>query len=76
MNFSNRPIYRRRRWMALLVIVGLLILVGLFVVGLRARGTGGEQVEQVDAPTVEQAPAMIDEQTVAEEETLEEEAKE
>jgi len=59
--------------MALLVIVGLLflvlLLVGLFVVGLRAGGTGGEQTEQeevINAPTVEQAPEEIDEQTVAE----------
>ena len=59
--------------MALLVIVGLLflvlLLVGLFVVGLRAGGTGGEQTEQeevINAPTVEQDPEEIDEQTVAE----------
>ena len=61
--------------MALLILV--LLLVGLYVVGLRAGGTGGEQTEQIDDPTVEQAPGAIDEQTVAEEEeTVEEEAKE
>ena len=49
--------------MALLVLV-LLVLVGLFLVGLRAGGTGGEQVE---APTVEETPEGIDEQTSAEE---------
>ena len=56
--------------MALLVLV-LLVLVGLFAVGLRARGTGGEQVEQVEAPTIEQTPEVIDEQTSAEEEAVE-----
>jgi hypothetical protein len=76
-NYSNRPIYKRRRRIALLIFVVLLLLMGLFLVGLRAGGTGGEQVEQVDAPTVEQAPEAIDEQTVAEEdETVEEETKE
>ena len=75
MNYSNRPIYKRRRQIALLILV--LLLVGLYVVGLRAGGTGGEQMEQVDDPTVEQAPGAIDEQTVAEQaETVEEEAKE
>lgn len=78
MNYSNRPIYKRRRRIALLIFVVLLLLMGLFLVGLRAGGTGGEQVEQADAPTVEQAPPeAIDEQTVAEEdETVEEETKE
>ena len=56
--------------MALLVLV-LLVLVGLFLVGLRAGGTGGEQVKQVEATTVEQTPEVIDEQTSAEEETVE-----
>ncbi len=77
MNYSNRPIYRRRRRIALLIIVGFLILVGLLLVGLRAGGTGGGQVEQVGAPTVEQAPEVIDEQmTVEEDEPAEEETKE
>jgi hypothetical protein len=76
-NYSNRPIYQRRRRIALLIFVGLLILVGLFWVGLRAGGTDGEQTEQVDGSSVEQAPGTtIDEQTVAEEETVEEEDKE
>jgi hypothetical protein len=76
-NYSNRPIYRKRRRIALLVIVGFLILVGLLLVGLRAGGTDGGQVEQVDSPTVEQAPEVIDEQTIAEEdEPVEEETKE
>lgn len=78
MNYSNRPIYQRRRRIALLIFVGLLILVGLFWVGLRAGGTDGEQTEQVDGgSSVEKAPGTtIDEQTVAEEETVEEEVKE
>jgi hypothetical protein len=76
-NYSNRPIYQRRRRIALLIFVGLLILIGLFWVGLRAGGTDGEQTEQVDGSRVEQAPeTTIDEQTVAEEETVEEEVKE
>jgi len=77
-NYSNRPIYRRRRRIALLVIVILLLLMGLFLVGLRAGGTGNEQtVQEVDTPTVEQAPEAIDEQTNAKEEdgTFEEETK-
>lgn len=77
MNYSNRPIYRRRRRIALLIFVGLLILVGLLWVGLRAGGTDGEQTEQVGGSSVEQAPGTtIDERTVAEEETVEEEVKE
>jgi hypothetical protein len=77
-NFSNRPIYQRRRRVALLIVVTLLLLllVVLFLIGLRAGETGGEQTEQIDAATVEQAPEAMDEQTVAEEETVEEEAKE
>ena len=69
MRYSNRPIYKRRRRMALLIVVllVLLLLVVLFLIGLRARDTGGEQIEQVEAPTVEQAPEGIDEQTTAEE---------
>jgi hypothetical protein len=73
-NYSNRPIYQRRRLIALLIFVGLLILIGLFWVGLRSGGTDGEQTEQeVDGgSSVEQAPGTtIDEQTVAEEETVE-----
>lgn len=65
MRYSNHPIYKRRRQMALLILV-LLLLVVLAMASLRAGGTGGEQMEQVDAPTVEQAPEVIDEQTVAE----------
>ncbi len=66
MNYSNRPIYKRRRRVALLIFV-LLLLVGLFVVGFRAGETGGEQIEQVEAPTVEQSSEVIDEQTTGEE---------
>jgi len=54
--------------MALLIFV-LLLLVVLYVLGLGAGGTGGEQMEQVDAPTVEQTTELTDEQTVTEEET-------
>jgi flagellar basal body-associated protein FliL len=77
-NFSNRPIYRRRRRIALLIFVllVLLLLAGLFLIGLRSGGTGGEQTEQVGGPTVEQSSEATDEQTVAKEETIEEEAKE
>ena len=78
MNFSNRPIYQRRRRVALLIVVllVLLLLVVLWLIGRGAGETGGEQVEQVEAPTVEQSSEVTDEQTVAEEETVEEEAKE
>ena len=71
MNFSNRPIYQRRRRVALLIVVllVLLLLVVLFLIGRRAGEPGGEQIEQVNAPTVEQAPEMIDGQTTAEEVT-------
>ena len=55
--------------MALLIVVllVLLLLVVLFLIGRSAGETGGEQVEQVNAPTVEQAPEIIDEQTSGEE---------
>jgi cell division septal protein FtsQ len=69
-NFSNRPIYKRRRRIALLIVVllVLLLLVGLFLIGLRAGETGSEQIEQVEAPTDdEQTPEVIDEQTTDEE---------
>ena len=71
MNFSNRPIYQRRRRVALLIVVllALLLLVVLFLIGRRTGETGGEQVEQVNAPTVEQVPEIIDEQTTDEEDT-------
>ncbi len=69
MRYSNQPIYQRRRRIALLIFV-LLLLVGLYVLGLGAGGTGGEQTEQkVAAPTVEQTTQVTDEQTVTEEET-------
>jgi predicted PurR-regulated permease PerM len=70
-NFSNRPIYQRRRRVALLIVVLLILLlvVVLFLIGRSAGETGGEQVEQVNAPTVEQAPDIIDEQTTDEEDT-------
>jgi hypothetical protein len=78
MNFSNRPIYQRRRRVALLigVLLVLLFLVMLFLIGRRAGETGGEQIEQVNAPTVEQTSEVTDGQTVAEEETVEEETYE
>lgn len=78
MNFSNRPIYQRRRRVALLIIVliVLLLVVVLWLIGRGAGETGGEQIEQVNAPTVEQTSEVTDEQTVAEEETVEEEANE
>ncbi|HLL38933.1 MAG TPA: hypothetical protein VK357_04615 [Rubrobacteraceae bacterium] len=71
MNFSNRPIYQRRRRVALLIVVLLivLLLVVLFLIGRRTGETGGEQVEQVNAPTVEQVSEVIDGQTTAEEVT-------
>ena len=76
MNFSNRPIYQRRRRVALLVVVLLVFLfvVVLWLIGRGAGGTGGEQVEQVNAPAVEQTSEVTDEQTVVEEETVEKEA--
>jgi hypothetical protein len=66
--FSNQPIYQRRRRVALLIFV-LLILLLLYVVGLRAGEPGGEQTQQVAAPTVEQAPEVTEEQTSTEETT-------
>jgi hypothetical protein len=79
-SYSNHPIYQRRRRVALLVIGILFLLVVLFLV--RACGTGSEQTEQqevVNAPTVEQTPRAIDEQTVSEgtqDVTIEEKTKE
>ena len=69
MNFSNRPIYQKRRRGALLIVVllVLLFLVMLFLIGRRAGETGGEQIEQVNAPTVEQTSEVTDGQTTAEE---------
>jgi predicted PurR-regulated permease PerM len=68
-NFSNRPIYQRRRRVALLIVVllVLLFLVMLFLIGRRAGETGGEQIEQVNAPTVEQTSEVTDGQTTSEE---------
>jgi hypothetical protein len=80
-NYSNHPIYQRRRRVALLVIGILLLLVVLFLV--RACGTGSEQTEQeeevVNAPTVEQTPRAVDEQMLTErtqDVTLEEKTQE
>jgi hypothetical protein len=83
-NYSNHPIYQRRRRVALLVIGILFLLVVLFLV--RACGTGSEQTteqqqqELVNAPTVEQTPRAVDEQTVSEgtqeDVTVEEKTKE
>jgi hypothetical protein len=68
-NFSNRPIYQRRRRVALIigVLLILLLLVVLFLIGRGAGETGGEQIEQVNAPTVEQTSEVTDGQTTAEE---------
>jgi len=67
--YSNRPIYQRRRRIALLIFV-LFILVMLYVLGLIVGGTGGEQTEQqVGAPVVGPTIEATDEQTVAEETT-------
>jgi hypothetical protein len=66
--YSNRPIYQRRRRLALLIFV-LFILIMLYVLGLRVGGTGGEQTEQVGAPVVEQTTEATDEQTVTEDTT-------
>jgi hypothetical protein len=40
----------------IVVLLILLLLVVLFLIGRSAGETGGEQVEQVNAPIVEQAP--------------------
>jgi hypothetical protein len=45
------------------------IVAVLYVLGLGAGGTGGEQAEQDNTPTVEQTTEVTDEQTVAKEET-------
>jgi predicted PurR-regulated permease PerM len=68
-NFSNRPIYQRRRRVALIIVVLLilLLLVVLFLIGRGAGETGGEQIEQVNDPTVEQTSEVTDGQTTAEE---------
>jgi hypothetical protein len=67
-NLSNRPIYQRRRRVALLTFVLLiLLLVVLFLIGRGAGETGGEQIEQVNAPTVEHTSEVTDGQTTAEE---------
>jgi Na+-transporting methylmalonyl-CoA/oxaloacetate decarboxylase gamma subunit len=56
----------------IIVLIVLLLVVVLWLIGRGAGETGGEQVEQVNAPTVEQISEVTDEQTVAEEETVEE----
>jgi hypothetical protein len=53
----------------LLIFFGVLLLAVLYVFGLRAGGTGGEQMERVDTPAVEQTTEVTDEQTIAEEKT-------
>jgi hypothetical protein len=53
--------------LVIVVLLIVLLLVVLFLIGRRAGETGGEQVEQVNAPTVEQVPEIIDEQTSGEE---------
>ena len=58
--------------MALIIVVLLLLLlllVVLFLIGRGAGETGGEQIEQVNAPTVEQSPEVTEGQTTAEEAT-------
>ena len=55
----------------MLVFFGVLLLAVLYVFGLRAGGTGGEQMERVDTPAVEQTTTEVtDEQTIAEEKTM------
>jgi len=49
------------------VLLILLLLVVLFLIGRGAGETGGEQIEQVNAPTVEQTSEVTEGQTTAEE---------
>jgi hypothetical protein len=43
-----------------------LIVAVLYVLGLGAGGTDGEEVEQVNTPPVEETTEVTDEQTIAE----------
>src|SRR5215213_10359853 len=72
---SNQPLYRRRRRMALLVLVLLLVVV-LAVGSLGVGGMGDERPGQVDAPTFEEAVEEVDESAGDEEEATEEESSE
>ena len=74
MRCSKRPVYKRRRRVALLVLLVLLLAV-LAVSSLGGR-TGGERPGQVDAPAFEQAPGVVNELVGDEEEAPEEEAAE
>jgi hypothetical protein len=51
----------------MVVLLILLLLVVLFLISRGAGETGGEQIEQVNAPTVEQTSEVTDGQTIAEE---------
>ena len=55
--------------MLIVVLLVVLLLVLLWLIGRGAGETGGEQIEQGDAPTVEQSPEVTDGQTTAEEAT-------
>lgn len=66
--FSQRPVYKRRRRTAL-----LLVLVLLATLVYTSERTDIGQVEQVIAPTSEQAPELVTKETVTEEEAGEEE---
>jgi sortase A len=72
---SKRPIYKRRRRVALLVLL-VLLLAGLAVGSLGIGGTDGERAEQVGAPAFEQAPEAVDESGGDEEVASEEETAE
>ncbi|HEX2098453.1 MAG TPA: sortase [Rubrobacteraceae bacterium] len=66
--FSKRPVYRRRRRAALLLV--LVLLAALVYI---SEGTDSGQVEQVIAPTFEQAPELVTKETVNEEDAGEQE---
>jgi sortase A len=66
--FSQRPVYKRRRRTALLLV---LVLLATLVYTSERADIG--QVEQVIAPTSEQAPELVTKEMVTEEEAGEEE---
>ena len=74
MRCSKRPVYKRRRRVALLVL--LVLLLAVLAVSSLGWGTGGERPGQVDAPAFEQAPGVVNELVSDEEEAPEEEAAE
>lgn len=75
MRCSNRPIYKRRRRLALLVLLVLLLAV-LVVSSLGVGRMGGQRPGQIDTPAFEQAPEAVDESGGDEEEAPEEETAE